>query len=272
MAGFDVTQFASSKAKPLPIILLLDESGSMGGDKIDRLNEAVRKMLASFKREETQASEFLVSIIGFGGIDNGDGTGARVINMPTNATDIEFGGVSASGMTPLGGALKLAKGIIEDKELTPSRAYRPLVVLVTDGYPNDEWEAPFIDFVEMGRSAKCDRMALAVGGDTDMGVLQRFVAGTGHEVFTTDQADGIVKFFKFVTMSVVTRTRSQNPNQVPCDREVKPVPAPGHTEEQNEGSAPGFVEVEVMETSPQAAESPAENKPINLDDQDDFWF
>ena len=275
MAGFDVTQFASSKAKPLPIILLLDESGSMYGDKINKLNEAVRKMLGSCKREETQASEFLVSIIGFGGRDNGDGTGARIINSPTSATQIEFGGVSANGMTPLGGALKLAKGIIEDKEQTPSRAYRPLVVLVTDGYPNDSWEQPFVDFVEYGRSAKCDRMALAVGGDTDMSMLNRFVAGTGHEVFTTDQADGIVKFFKFVTMSVVTRTRSQNPNQVPNDREVKPLPAPSLVEdtaeepvatyETPETAEPVVVEVETVEPAPVSGG-------INLDDEDDFWF
>ena len=275
MSAFDVTKFASSKAKPLPIILLLDESGSMSGDKIEKLNEAVRKMLGSFKKEETQASEFLVSIIGFGGIDNGDGTGARIINAPTNATEIEFGGVSAHGMTPLGGALKLAKGIVEDKEQTPSRAYRPLVVLVTDGYPNDAWEQPFVEFVEHGRSAKCDRMALAVGGDTDMGMLQRFVAGTGHEVFTTDQADGIVKFFKFVTMSVVTRTRSQNPNQVPQDREVKPLPAPALVEEVVEAdvvyeTAESAEEVPVVAAAA-PAEAPAESGPISLDD-DDFWF
>lgn len=272
MAGFDVTKFASSKAKPLPIILLLDESGSMSGDKINKLNEAVRKMLGSFKKEETQASEFLVSIIGFGGRDNGDGTGAHIINLPTSATEIEFGGVSAMGITPLGGALKLAKGIVEDKEQTPSRAYRPLVVLVTDGYPNDNWEQPFVEFVEYGRSAKCDRMALAVGGDTDMGMLQRFVAGTGHEVFTTDQADGIVKFFKFVTMSVVTRTRSQNPNQVPQDCEVKPLPAPVLVED-NVVEAEMIYETDVNEeaVSVEPAAAPAESGPINLDD-DDFWF
>lgn len=276
MAGFDVTKFASSKAKPLPIILLLDESGSMSGDKINKLNEAVRKMLGSFKKEETQASEFLVSIIGFGGRDNGDGTGARIINPPTSATEIEFGGVSAMGMTPLGGALKLAKGIVEDKEQTPSRAYRPLVVLVTDGYPNDNWEQPFVEFVEYGRSAKCDRMALAVGGDTDMGMLQRFVAGTGHEVFTTDQADGIVKFFKFVTMSVVTRTRSQNPDQVPQDREVKPLPAPALVEDDAVEAEVVYETIESEEAAPiepaaAPVAAPAESGPINLDD-DDFWF
>lgn len=267
MAGFDVTQFASSKAKPLPIILLLDESGSMSGDKINKLNEAVRKMLGSFKKEETQASEFLVSIIGFGG------SSARIINEPTNATEIQFGGVSASGMTPLGGALNLAKAIVEDKEKTPSRAYRPLVVLVTDGYPNDEWQRPFEDFVENGRSAKCDRMALAVGGDTDMGMLQRFVAGTGHEVFTTDQADGIVKFFKFVTMSVVTRTRSQNPNAVPKDREVKPLPAPALVEDNAAAAEPEYETPETAEAVIVEVETAAPSSgAINLDDDDDFWF
>lgn len=228
MANFDVTKYTSSKAKPLPIILLLDESNSMSGDKIERLNEAVNKMLNSFKKEETQASEFLISIIGFGGNYQGEmnGRSAKIHNQPTAAADIRFSGVSAYGLTPLGEALKLAKNLIEDKEKTPSRAYRPLVILVTDGYPTDAWEIPFFDFVENGRSSKCDRMALGVGGNTDMDMLSKFVAGTGHQVFTTDQADGIVKFFKFVTMSVVTRTRSQNPNLVPTDREIAPLPSP----------------------------------------------
>ncbi len=267
MAGFDITQFAAAKAKPLPIVLLLDESGSMSADgKIDRLNEAVKKMLGSFKKEETQASEFLVTIIGFGGNE------AHIINSPENATNIEFNGVVASGLTPLGGALKLVKQIVEDKELTPSRAYRPLVVLVTDGLPTDDWEDAFVQFVELGRSAKCDRMALAVGSDTDMTMLERFVAGTGHEVFSTAQADGIIKFFKFVTMSVVTRTRSQNPNVVPKDREVKPLPAPGADE--SNGTIVAEYET-VTEASGQTdASSDVANtgSAINLDDDDDFWF
>lgn len=260
MPGFDVTKFAASKAKPLPIILLLDESGSMSGSKIEKLNEAVRKMLGSFKKEETQASEFLVSIIGFGGT-------ARIISSPTSATEIMFSPLSARGGTPLGDALELAKSIVEDREQTPSRAYRPLAILVTDGFPTDQWEQPFEDFIEFGRSAKCDRMALSVGGDTDMSMLERFVAGTGHEVFTTSQADGIVKFFKFVTMSVLTRTRSKNPNLVPTDREVKPLPAPG-AEEAGAPASDGTYEVPA-DTNVTADSKAA--KAVDIDD-DDFWF
>ena len=268
MAFFDVTKFTSTKAKPLPIILLLDESNSMSGDKIERLNEAVIRMLNSFKKEETQASEFLVSIIGFGGDyqDGMDGQSAKILNQPTAASEIQFLGLSAYGWTPLGEALKLAKALIEDKEKTPSRAYRPLVILVTDGLPTDDWSGPFFDFVENGRSAKCDRMALGVGGDTDMDMLGKFVAGTGHEVFTTDQADGIIKFFKFVTMSVVTRTRSQNPNLIPADREVRPLPAPIEQTGEAEESKAMEPEYEV------ATVSEPVSKPINLDEEDDFWF
>jgi uncharacterized protein YegL len=213
---FKASDFTAPKAKPLPIILLLDESGSMYGESISSLNDAVRKMLATFKKEETQASEFLVSIVAFGGAT------ARLVNEPLPASQIEYSDLNANGGTPLGSAIGIAKTIIDDKEKTPSRAYRPLAVLVSDGIPTDNWESRFNDFIENGRTAKCDRMALAIGAGADRGMLGRFVAGTGHEVFEAKDASEIVKFFKFVTMSVVTRTQSSNPNVVPQDSTLEP--------------------------------------------------
>ena len=220
MAKFNAADFAVAKAKPLPIIMLLDESGSMGyslgaesGTKINALNKAVRTMLTTLSREESQASEFLVSIIAFGG------SGARFVegSRNTTAAGVDYHDLCPSGGTPLGAALNMAKAFIEDKEEIPSRSYRPLVVLVCDGMPNDSWQAPLENFINSGRSSKCDRMALAVGcdeGSSDWAMLEQFVAGTDNPVFTADQAAEIIKFFKFVTMSVTQRTQSKNPNQV----------------------------------------------------------
>lgn len=213
MAKFNAADFAVATAKPLPIIMLLDESGSMGGVKIDTLNKAVRTMLATLSREETQASEFLISIIAFGGRGAHFVEGAR----NTTAAGVDYHDLFASGGTPLGAALTLAKQFIEDKEEIPSRSYRPLVVLVCDGMPNDSWESPLDSFISSGRSSKCDRMALAIGcdeGSREWAMLERFVAGTENPVFTADQAGEIIKFFKFVTMSVTQRTQSKNPNKV----------------------------------------------------------
>jgi hypothetical protein len=69
-------------------------------------------------------------------------------------------------------------------------------------------------------------MALGVGQDAISGsgreTLDRFVAGTDHKVFEAKDSGEIVQFFKLVTMSVVTRSLSKNPNQVPIDNSLTP--------------------------------------------------
>lgn len=50
MAKFDINKVVVPTAKPLPVILLLDVSGSVRGKKIAALNKAVEEMIASFPR------------------------------------------------------------------------------------------------------------------------------------------------------------------------------------------------------------------------------
>jgi uncharacterized protein YegL len=204
---FDASKFIVPTAKPLPIVLLLDTSGSMFGSKINNLNQAVRDMLANFAQEEKMETEIHVSIITFGEQVN------LHLSVPfTKASEVNWIDLDANGMTPMGTALQMAKAMIEDKNVTPGRAYRPTVVLVSDGQPNDDWEKPLDDFIHDGRSSKCDRMALAIGADADRSVLTRFVEGTGNPLFEANQAPKIHEFFKRVTMSVTMRTKSKNPN------------------------------------------------------------
>ena len=67
MDNHEFDGFVMPKAKMLPVILLLDVSGSMSYDgKIDELNSSVREMLQSFTEEQVIQSEINVSIITFG--------------------------------------------------------------------------------------------------------------------------------------------------------------------------------------------------------------
>ena len=200
MQSFDPSKFTAPTAKPLPVILLLDVSGSMGGAKIQNLNESVKDMLGTFRDTENSEIEIHVAIITFG-------AEVRLHQALASASEITWHDLNASGMTPLGTALKMAKAMIEDKDVVPSRAYRPTVVLVSDGQPNDTWEQPLKDFIKDGRSAKCDRMALAIGADADEGVLGRFIEGTKNRLFYAENAKQLRDFFKFVTMSVTIRTQ-----------------------------------------------------------------
>lgn len=210
--AFDPSKYTVAKAKPLPVVLLLDTSSSMnaGGEqsKIAELDSAVRDMIKDFAHEEQLETEIQVSVITFGY------NGVQLALPYTNASKVEMKKLEAQGNTPLGTALRMAKDMIEDKETTPSRAYRPLVILCSDGAPNDSWEEPMDAFIKEGRSSKCDRMAMAIGSDANQDVLKRFIAGTENPLFFAKDASSLHKFFKFVTMSVTTRSHSTNPNMV----------------------------------------------------------
>ena len=225
--AFDPSKYTVAKAKPLPVVLLLDTSSSMnaGGEqsKIAELDSAVRDMIKDFAHEEQLETEIHVSVITFGY------NGVQLALPYTNASKVEMKKLEAQGNTPMGTALRIAKDMIEDKETTPSRAYRPLVILCSDGAPNDDWEGPMDNFIKDGRSSKCDRMAMAIGSDANEAVLKRFIEGTENPLFYAKDASSMHKFFKFVTMSVATRSHSQNPNIImkiePPKEIVEPVAA-----------------------------------------------
>lgn len=213
MTGFNPANFTVAKAKPLPVVLLLDVSTSMNGDKINQLNAAVKEMILDFAAAEKNETEILVSIITFGA--------EVLLHTPyTSAKDIEWQDMQVSGATPMGTAFSMAKAMIEDKEVTPSRAYRPTIVLVSDGEPSDSWQQPLRALVNEGRSQKCDRMAMAIGGEASNTVLNEFISGTENKVISAQDASQIQECFKFVTMSVTTRTNSQNANIIPKSEEI----------------------------------------------------
>jgi len=218
MTTFDPTQYTAPAAKPLPVILLLDASGSMSGAKIQNLNVAAKEMLDSFRDTENGETEIHVAIITFG-------MEVRLHQALASASAVAWQDLTASGGTPLGTALKMAKGMIEDKNVVPSRAYRPTVVLVSDGQPTDDWEKPLADFIQDGRSSKCDRMAMAIGADADEGVLGKFIKGTENPLFYAENAHQLRDFFRFVTMSVTIRTQSRDKNAVPDASAIEVKPA-----------------------------------------------
>jgi len=235
---FDPSKFATIQAKPIPILLLLDISGSMdividpentrrtgntafidgqhvefvegGTTKTQLLNDAVKMMVESFKEVEQMETEFLVSVITFG-------DKANLHLKPTKASEVCLDEFHAGGETAMGAALNLAKEMIENRDVIPSRAYCPTVVLVSDGVPNDNWEIAMHKFVHEGRSSKCFCVAMGIGADADKSVLGKFIENTPYlaqlgnsnipnKVFYANDAESLHNFFQKVTMSVTVRS------------------------------------------------------------------
>jgi uncharacterized protein YegL len=207
--------FTVAEARPLPVILALDVSGSMSGDKINSLNVAVREVIKSFAEEEDVRAEIHVAVVTFGAA----GHNAELHLPLTPARKIEtINDMQAVGMTPMGAAFTLIREMVEDKNIISSRAYTPTLVLVSDGAPNDEWTTPLQSLLNSDRAKKAVRLAMGIGGGADISMLEKFVDNPEIPVFEASQAREIRNFFKWVTMSVTTRSRSVNPNQTPIPK------------------------------------------------------
>lgn len=210
-------KFVSKEARPLPIIVLADTSGSMNGEKINELNLAMREMINSLNSADDIRGRFQLSVITFGGE-------VKVAQPLADVSGITLSELTASGRTPMGHAFEVAKEMIEDREIVSSRAYTPTIVLISDGLPTDcteemykrknyfDWE-PLKSLHSGERSSKCQRLALGIGDDADLDMLKTFIDNPEIPLIKTKDASGITKFFRWVTMSTVARMSSVNPNE-----------------------------------------------------------
>lgn len=172
---------------------------------IGELNTAIRDMLGTLKEQESLKAEIYISFITFGK------GGANLHTALTPVSDIEFNDFTVGDLTPLGGALRIAKEMVENREIIPSKSYAPIILLLSDGAPNDNgWENEMHRFINDGRSKKCMRMSLGIGRDYDYDVLKSF--SSSGEVYEAKDSTNIIDFFKFMTMTIKEKTLSTDFN------------------------------------------------------------
>ncbi len=132
----------------------------------------------------------------------------------------------------MGAAFELLTGLIEDTTVVPPRAFSPTIVLVSDGIPTDipgdlyrkyadgavtsgdflNWD-PLRALLASERGSKCIRLAIGIGADTNDAMLEAFVNSDTIPVIRAQDARSIQRFFRWVTMSVSSRSVSRDPNQ-----------------------------------------------------------
>lgn len=211
-----LNSYVAREPRALPIFVLADASGSMRGEKINELNLALREMQNALRNVDDIRGKFQLCVISFGNTVNVEQPLADIneINLPE---------LTASGNTPMGEAFDMVREMIENREIVSSRSYAPTIVLISDGIPTDcseeiyqskkydDWE-PLVNLHSGERTAKSQRLALGIGVDADYGMLKKFINNSEIPVIKSNDATGITKFFKWVTMSTIARMNSVNPN------------------------------------------------------------
>lgn len=119
----------------LPLVLLLDGSGSMADSgAIDELNAGVRLLEEELKRDDVASQRVQLMVIRFGG-------DAEVLSDWTDAMSFSAPQLTASGLTPMGEAVRLGLAKLEEQKAryrSNGIAYnRPWMFVITDGEPTD---------------------------------------------------------------------------------------------------------------------------------------
>lgn len=194
-------------SRPLHFFWIVDCSGSMSGDKIQSLNNAIRETIPEMRRiaSENVNAQLLVRVLEFS-------NGARWrVATPTPADQFTWTDLSANGVTDMGTALReLAKQL----RIPPmsERALPPVLALLSDGQPTDDFNSGLKELLDLPWGKKAVRVAIAIGQDCDREVLQKFIANPELHPLDANSPEALVKQIRWVS-TVVVQAASAPPSQ-----------------------------------------------------------
>lgn len=173
------TNNAPTFKRILPIIFMIDTSGSMEGERTAMLNVTMQNALNILmkKSEEHVGSEIKVSVLKYS-------TGCEWITKGlVGIADFQWKDLSARGITNFGAAIRELDSKLSRTELFDgvSGYCVPIIINITDGIPTDDWEKE-LDRINKNKWFRISRkICVTIGGDTDSDMLEKF-CGTKEAV------------------------------------------------------------------------------------------
>lgn len=136
-APFGLVEFADNPEPRCACLLLLDTSGSMQGDPIAELNRGLQQFAEELREDRLASRRVEVAVITFG--DRVD-----VVAQFGSAQNFYPQLLTARGSTPMGEAIETGLDLIAARQAeyrgNGIATYRPMVFLITDGAPTDQWD------------------------------------------------------------------------------------------------------------------------------------
>ena len=184
------------------MLLLLDCSGSMQGDRIASLNYAIRTAIPALRgaaRENPEIEVYLRALRYSSGA-------TWHIAEPTLVDDLNWQDLVAGGETDFGEALIELSDMLE-AGIGPGRQLPPVILLATDGFPTDEYRGPLGRFLSLPVAQSAVRLAIGIGSDADQAMLGEFISD-GLRPLQASNAAELVHYISWATTAPVKATSS----------------------------------------------------------------
>ena len=210
-----------SYVRRLPVYLLLDCSGSMSGEPIEAVRQGINTLLSDLKGDPQALETAYLSVITF------DSTAQQVVPL-TELMSFNPPELHASGLTSMGGALRVLKDCVQ-RELLPNTEehkgdWKPLVFLLTDGNPTDG-EVLRSELQDMSSLHAANIIACAAGPCANTTVLKQITPNV--LMMNSTSAGDMAKFFAWVSSSIGISSKSVS--EKPGEAFTLPPPPQGFT-------------------------------------------
>ncbi|NVK66741.1 MAG: VWA domain-containing protein [Flavobacteriales bacterium] len=195
-------------AKKLVLFFVVDTSYSMEGAKIGALNNAVEEvipMLGEISKDNNDAI-VEIAVLQFS-------SGVKwSYSSPIPAENFSWRTLSVDGATDFGAACTELLSKLTTKGdgfmSSPSGAFAPVFILLSDGGPTDNYKTPLKNLREKNWFKAGVRIAIAIGDDANLSVLEEFT-GSKESVFTVHNIEALKKIIRCVSVtssSVASKT------------------------------------------------------------------
>lgn len=183
--------------KSMTIFFLIDVSGSMKGTRIGSLNSTMEELLPSLIGVGEASTDVKIAIMKFS-------TNVEwVTKEPVRIEEYQYWNrLEAEGLTFMGDAfLELSSKLSRSGFLnSPSLSYAPVIFLLSDGSPNDDWKKG-LETLRQNRWFQYGlKIALGIGSEVDMDVLREFT-GNDELAVQAKNADQLRELIKLMAVT-----------------------------------------------------------------------
>ena len=197
------------------VCLVLDVSGSMRGKPIDELNKGLQEFYNEIADDETTSQKLEVSLITFNHI-------VRTIQEPALVENFKMPKLTATGSTAMVTAVNEAIDKVEARKKwykeTGQTYYRPWIILMTDGEPDDDQDVDALAARIKNETAGKHFMFLPIAvEDANLAILEKI---NGNKPAMKLQGTKFSSFFKWLSASMDTIVNAKEGDQVDISKGV----------------------------------------------------
>lgn len=180
------------------LFFLVDTSGSMYGEKIGSLNDAIRETVPDLKdlSDGNPDAAIKIAVLQF------DTDVRWLYPQPVESENFRWNDLQAGGLTSLGGALRELESKLHKTDYMQEAAgsYAPVIILLSDGGPTDDFAGALDKIKQNDWFRHAIKVAIAVGNDADKNVLAQFT-GNSEAVIEVHNKSALKAIIKFVSVT-----------------------------------------------------------------------